>query len=303
MDCPTARSYFHAFLDNELDVERNLEILRHLACCRSCGGMVEAERRFRGVIEERLGAEPVPEGLADRVLAAVRTSAARGESVETPANGSERTSPAGPRPVAVLAAAGAAAPPFRARAPRFARYAALAAGVLALLYLPWLGGATPFERVAVAAVEAHERVEATDPTQLQFTGSAEEVSAGLRRRFLFQCCCPDLAASGMNLVGAAVLPVSLGRGEASVVRYQCPTTGICVTHIDIPISAVDCRGAECLQESNRTFYLFDIGNRHVVACVGDGLICMFVGSAPRERLIEFFQAAQHTEQHHASLVH
>ncbi len=33
MNCNDARKYFYAFLDNELDVEKNIEVLAHLDMC------------------------------------------------------------------------------------------------------------------------------------------------------------------------------------------------------------------------------------------------------------------------------
>ncbi len=44
MNCNDIRKYFYAFIDNELDVEKNIEILAHLDMCYECSQKMERER-------------------------------------------------------------------------------------------------------------------------------------------------------------------------------------------------------------------------------------------------------------------
>ena len=44
MNCTDVRKYFYAFLDSELDVERNIEVLAHVNMCHACGLKIEKER-------------------------------------------------------------------------------------------------------------------------------------------------------------------------------------------------------------------------------------------------------------------
>ena len=52
MNCNDVRKYFYAFLDDELDVEKNIEVLGHLDMCYGCGQRMEKERLLQTRIKE-----------------------------------------------------------------------------------------------------------------------------------------------------------------------------------------------------------------------------------------------------------
>jgi hypothetical protein len=50
MRCPEVRDLLHAFLDGELDVDKNVGMLKHLELCPPCRERSEVEGELRGVI-------------------------------------------------------------------------------------------------------------------------------------------------------------------------------------------------------------------------------------------------------------
>ena len=52
MNCNDVRKYFYAFLDDELDVEKNIEVLAHLDICCECGQRMEKERLLQRRVRE-----------------------------------------------------------------------------------------------------------------------------------------------------------------------------------------------------------------------------------------------------------
>ena len=52
MNCTDVRKYFYAFLDSELDVERNIEVLAHVNMCHACGLKIEKERLLQERVKE-----------------------------------------------------------------------------------------------------------------------------------------------------------------------------------------------------------------------------------------------------------
>ncbi|MCO5168599.1 MAG: zf-HC2 domain-containing protein [Planctomycetes bacterium] len=69
MRCPEVRDLLHAFLDGELEVDRNVAMLKHLELCPPCRERSEAEQELRGVVV-RACCEPVPPARARALLAA-----------------------------------------------------------------------------------------------------------------------------------------------------------------------------------------------------------------------------------------
>ncbi|RMG17564.1 MAG: hypothetical protein D6731_03875 [Planctomycetota bacterium] len=74
--CAEVRDLIHPFLDGELEVDRNVEVLKHFELCGPCRERVAAERLLR----ERVSAaasEPAPDGLCRRLVAAAAARAER----------------------------------------------------------------------------------------------------------------------------------------------------------------------------------------------------------------------------------
>ena len=68
MNCNDSRKYFYAFLDDELDVEKNIEVLAHLDMCCECGRRMEKERLLQKRVSETVCAVKAPAYLAENIL-------------------------------------------------------------------------------------------------------------------------------------------------------------------------------------------------------------------------------------------
>jgi Putative zinc-finger len=68
MNCNDVRKYFYAFLDDELDVEKNIEVLAHLDMCCECGQRMEKERLLQNRVRETVCEVKAPEYLVENIL-------------------------------------------------------------------------------------------------------------------------------------------------------------------------------------------------------------------------------------------
>jgi hypothetical protein len=71
MNCNDVRKYFYAFIDNELDVEKNIEILAHLDMCYECSQKIERERFIHKRVKETVCTVKVPAYLEHNILKSV----------------------------------------------------------------------------------------------------------------------------------------------------------------------------------------------------------------------------------------
>lgn len=71
MNCNNVRKYFYAFLDNELDVERNIEVLSHLDMCYECGLKIEREKLIQERVKETVCTVSAPAYLERKILRSV----------------------------------------------------------------------------------------------------------------------------------------------------------------------------------------------------------------------------------------
>ncbi len=74
MNCNDVRKYFYAFLDDELDVEKNIEVLAHLDMCCECGRRMEKERLLQKRVRETVCEVKAPDYLAESILKETRES-------------------------------------------------------------------------------------------------------------------------------------------------------------------------------------------------------------------------------------
>lgn len=77
MKCSDLKKYFYPFIDNELSVEQNLEVMEHLNMCARCAGQVEQEREFAAKVRSGACSEQVSESLKASLKAAVLHEAGR----------------------------------------------------------------------------------------------------------------------------------------------------------------------------------------------------------------------------------
>ncbi len=68
MNCNDVRKYFYAFLDDELDVEKNIEVLAHVGMCCECGQRMEKERLLQNRVKEAVCNVKAPDYLVGTIL-------------------------------------------------------------------------------------------------------------------------------------------------------------------------------------------------------------------------------------------
>lgn len=68
MNCNDVIKYFYAFIDNELDVERNIEVLAHLDMCYECSQKIERERFIHKRVQETVCTIKAPAYLEKTIL-------------------------------------------------------------------------------------------------------------------------------------------------------------------------------------------------------------------------------------------
>jgi anti-sigma factor (TIGR02949 family) len=75
--CEKVRGYLDSYLSNELMVETNHEVLKHLEGCPECAAELNARARVRTALQTAARTTPVPPGLEAKVQRAVRAERPR----------------------------------------------------------------------------------------------------------------------------------------------------------------------------------------------------------------------------------
>ena len=75
--CEKTRRYLDSYISNELLVETNHEVLRHLEKCPSCSSELESRTRLRGHLKAAVQRQSVPPDLQVRVREQIRSRSAR----------------------------------------------------------------------------------------------------------------------------------------------------------------------------------------------------------------------------------
>lgn len=83
MNCVQFRTYLSAFADGELSVEANLEALEHLNMCPDCAARTVDIQSLKVTLREVWPETPAPEGLRQRISAALDSEVAKAESPQT----------------------------------------------------------------------------------------------------------------------------------------------------------------------------------------------------------------------------
>jgi hypothetical protein len=65
--CTTIRRYFDSYLDNELLVETNHEVLRHIAACADCARLLEERARIKKAVKRAVLQEQPPSALLSNI--------------------------------------------------------------------------------------------------------------------------------------------------------------------------------------------------------------------------------------------
>src|SRR5262249_36548519 len=72
--CRKVRSYLDSYLSNELMVETNLEVLKHLESCESCSRALEDRARIKEQLKRVVVSTKAPDALRERIRADIRRS-------------------------------------------------------------------------------------------------------------------------------------------------------------------------------------------------------------------------------------
>jgi anti-sigma factor RsiW len=201
MTCQEIHPLLHAFLDDELDPVRSLEVQRHLDGCPDCARQNAAQRSLRAALRDDSLYYRSPEGLERRVRAALGSRAPSERGAGRPA------------PVAAL---------FRTRWAWLPAGAAAALLAVTLVTTRWFAGAPPGfsadDLVGRDVVASHVR--SLMPGHLTDVPSSDHhtVKPWFNGRLDFSPPVKDLAGEGFTLVGGR-LDYLDGRPVAALV-YQ-----------------------------------------------------------------------------------
>jgi len=77
VNCRDARKYLSAFLDDELDVRTNIEILEHVGICPECARCLEEQRLLKESVARYIGSVRAPEHLRARIADALSSVGSR----------------------------------------------------------------------------------------------------------------------------------------------------------------------------------------------------------------------------------
>jgi anti-sigma factor (TIGR02949 family) len=72
--CEKTRKYLDAYISNELLVETNYEVLRHIESCPACAAEVDTRLRLRSQLKAAVNAQTAPPELQVRIREQIRTS-------------------------------------------------------------------------------------------------------------------------------------------------------------------------------------------------------------------------------------
>src|SRR5688572_30443520 len=70
--CEKIRSYFDSYLCNELLIETNHEVLKHLEACPECSSELGTRARLRNGLHQAVRKQPIPAGLEERIRNRIR---------------------------------------------------------------------------------------------------------------------------------------------------------------------------------------------------------------------------------------
>lgn len=252
MKCPEARRNQYALLDNELDVAHNLEILAHLNQCPECARLFNATREFEELVREKELALPIPVGLAERVLARVRTGSAGAES-EVPA-------PAG----RVI--------PF----PRRGVALVVAAAVLVALTLAFLqSGGGPAEALVEESVATSEAIRSgAEPFEVASTDSKALYAHLAKKTARGICTSHDLSKAGFTPAGCCTCGVG-GTPSAMAAAIQYIAPDAVLTHIVVPGASIPLDPAKVLTKGSGVYSYRWRGHDVLITPCGSDL-CVFV---------------------------
>jgi mycothiol system anti-sigma-R factor len=195
--CDDIATVVHPFLDGELLPADRVALEAHLASCTACRALVADEAAFKAQLKARLGADPAPASLRERVLASLDQADARGQG------------------------------PVVARPRRFVPIAALVAAAAAMVLFLGSFGRPSTSRAALVddAIRAHEKNLAPE-----VRGDSAQVSSFMQGKVDVPVRPPRLSPAQAALVGARIGHVH-GR-DAAQLMYQVGASHLTVYVFD-----------------------------------------------------------------------
>ncbi len=274
MRCADVRDLMWPFLDGELEVDRNVSVMKHLELCPGCRARSEAEGALRDLVPRATAAPEAP-ALWLRVLdqACARADAERVEAQRAAAEGAVALQ-ADPAPSRSWAA--------RARA----AWRPLLAAACVLIFV---GAAAGPELYCVArcptlgrAAAVHHAGLLDAPRPLEELGLPVEGGLGCRKA----------TPRGVTLVGACV-PV-VGGEVCAVVRLRCDCDGREVVALRLLRAHVHRWHERTLEDGRRYVVFRRDGVRGVGWLDAEGGLRCFVGdeAVPEGRLVAMAAAAR-----------
>jgi putative zinc finger protein len=73
--CAKTREHLDAYVSNELLIETNQDVLKHLEGCATCSELLQTRLRLKHRLKQTVKSGPVPSGLRDRIRTAIRDEA------------------------------------------------------------------------------------------------------------------------------------------------------------------------------------------------------------------------------------
>ena len=67
MSCVQLQRLSNAYVDNQLLIETNLQVLAHVAKCGDCGALLEEVERLKRQLQRAVRASGIPEGMQRRL--------------------------------------------------------------------------------------------------------------------------------------------------------------------------------------------------------------------------------------------
>ena len=74
MNCSDARGRLNPYLDGELDMDENVQVLRHLEDCTGCTSVFEGEKALFDEVRRQAAGPSAPSGLRDRIAGQIAKS-------------------------------------------------------------------------------------------------------------------------------------------------------------------------------------------------------------------------------------
>ncbi|MFQ5462619.1 MAG: zf-HC2 domain-containing protein [Phycisphaerae bacterium] len=265
MNCGDVHVYLFAFLDNELESARSIELQQHLDRCATCAREAEIER----TIQKRLHAKLALDGARVPELEASLTACAL-EGRVAGADGAD-----GP---------GRLMPTRRAWFTR-RRRAVLAAVVPLTIAGTWLGwghGAASVQPAIAELAVADFRHFEDEGMPLQIaTADRQEVASWLREKTSIDMKLPNALASRWRLAGGR--KCTMNGQKAAFAVYESDRGVASVVALRMPVAVL--QGLQRMARADRVLWTHRQGDCTVVASRDDELVYVAVSRLPADRLV------------------